>query len=127
MFRAIFAVIAAAALWGYEIEISLSESTAKAMRSGFRRTLLALFVVCVIGWILTYWLGHVDTGMNGRRLIGIISCLIISLQILVHYAEVKRRLNVEIKLLENQKQLEHLIRHLEKLRSEAGDSDARVA
>ena len=125
VFRAIFAIMAAAALWGYEIEISLSESTAKAMRSGFRRTLLALFVVCVIGWILTYWLGQVDTGLNGRRLIGIVSCLIISLQILIHYAEVKQRLNVEIKLLENQKQLEHLIGHLEKLRSEASANEAR--
>ncbi|MEI7606484.1 MAG: hypothetical protein WCJ64_03775 [Rhodospirillaceae bacterium] len=118
VFRALFATIAAAVLWGYEIEITLSETTASAMRQGFRRTLITLLAVSTVGWAVTYFLGMVDTGISGRRLIGICSCLIISLQIMLHYAEVKRRFNIEIDLREKHRELEYLIGHLERMRSE---------
>ena len=119
VFRAIFATVAAAALWGYEIEITLSETTATAMRQGFRRTLITLLVVSAAGWTVTYFLGMVETGISGRRLIGICSCLIISLQIMFHYVEVKRRFNIEIDLREKQRELEYLIGHLEKTRHDS--------
>ncbi len=124
VFRALFAAIAAMVLWAYEVELTASADTAKAMRESFARTLIILIIAGAMGWVLTYWLGVVDTGPSGHRLIGIGSCLVVSLLILAHYLEVKRRINVEIMLRDKKLELEQLIAYLHRQKNQMENTNS---